>query len=81
MFNQSRVKIMTLPAKIDRSENQNNLVAKFYDEYAAFNYDEYQLDYAAQQVYNDASLGYEIAMAKLAALDALTSECFEFNPS
>ena len=44
MFNQSRVKIMTLPAKIDRSENQNNLVAKFYDEYAAFNYDEYQLD-------------------------------------
>lgn len=70
-----------LPAKADRSSDQNNLVAKFYNEYAALNYDVYQLDAMQRAVCGDKNLSDAEAQARLAALYQLEAETFEFNPA
>ena len=70
-----------LPAKADRSADQNNLVAIFYSEYAALNCDVYELDAMQQAVCRDKSLTAAEADARLAALYQLEAETFEFNPA
>ncbi len=70
-----------LPAKADRSADQNNLVAKFYKEYAALGLDLYQLDDVQTAVYNNTSMPSSEANARLSALYQLEAETFEFNPA
>jgi len=69
------------PAKADRSENQNNLVEKFYAEYAALNCDIYELDDIQKSVCSNRAMSDIEAEARLTALYALEAETYEFNPA
>jgi len=70
-----------LPAKADRSVDQNDLIEEFYNEYAALSLDLYQLDAIQQAVYSDNSLSAAEADARLHALYRLEADAFEFNPA
>ena len=70
-----------LPAKADRTEKQNNLVGKYYAEYAALNCDVYELDAMQQAVCKDRGMTAAEADARLAALYQLEAETFEFDPA
>lgn len=70
-----------LPAKADRSADQNELVAKFYSEYAALRCDVYELDALQQAVCKDRAISDAEAQARLAALYELEAETFVFEPS
>jgi len=69
------------PAKADRSENQNNLVEKFYAEYAALNCDIYELDDIQKSICSNRTMSDIEAEARLTALYALEAETYEFNPA
>lgn len=70
-----------LPAAADRTEKQNDLVAKYYAEYAALGLDEYQVQDFTDKVYADSTIPYLEQACRVAALARLEVEFFDFNPA
>lgn len=70
-----------LPAAADRTEKQNDLVAKYYAEYAALGLDECEIQDLSDKVYADNALSYLERACRATALARLEVEFFDFNPA
>lgn len=70
-----------LPAKADRTEKQNALVDQYYAEYAALGLDEYEIENLIDKVCANNKITYLDAACRVAALERLEAETFEFEPA
>jgi len=71
-----------LPATIDRTAKQNELVAKYYAEYSAMDLDIYGLEELVDGIWSNSTMPELEAHCRMAAIDKLNVDvAFEFNPA